>query len=312
MIIGFDIGGTNVRGVAMRPGSAEIECIRRAKTNPGGEAIVDTITEIAGQLAADVGEPIAAVGIGIAALIDADGTLRYAPNIARVVDYPLVPRVQAKLAVPVVADNDATTATWAEARFGAGRGCDDMAFVALGTGIGTGFVLGGRLHRGAHGYAGESGHITMQKDGPAHITGAAGPWEYFASGTALGRVARTWAGEGRLDALVHRAGSVDGVKGEHIHELLLEGDPGVGELVERFAQDVAMGLADLVYILDPALIVIGGGLVELGEPLRHAVESALAARILGAPHRPQVPVRLAELGTLAGAIGAGALAAEAS
>ena len=100
------------------------------------------------------------------------------------------------------------------------------------------------------------------------------------------------------------------MQGDHIHELLTAGDLGAKALIERFAEDVAVGLADLVYILDPALIVLGGGLVDLGEPLRLAVESQLESRILGAAHRPRVPVRLAELGTLAGAIGAGALAAE--
>ena len=310
LTIGFDVGGTNVRGVVLRPGSTEPLAVRRSRTRPDGDVLVDTITEVTNLLIDDIGEPVDAVGLGMAALMDADGTFRYAPNIPGVVNYPLVPRVIERLGVPVIAENDATAATWAEAKFGAGVGYDHMAFVALGTGIGTGFVLDGKLHRGAHGYAGESGHITVQRDGPQHITGANGPWEYYASGNGLGILARRWAAEGRVDALVDRAGSVADIRGEHVNELLNEGEPGIEALIARFADDVAVGMADLVYILDPEIIVLGGGLVDLGEVLRKNIESSLAKRILGADYRPQVPVVTAKLGSYAGAIGAAALAAD--
>ena len=310
LIIGFDVGGTNVRGVALRPGNAKPLAVHRARTRPDGDVLVDTIVEVTEALADDIGEPVDAVGLGMAALMDSGGIFRYAPNIPGVVNYPLVERVVDRLGVPVIAENDATAATWAEFELGAGRGYRDMAFVALGTGIGTGFVLDGKLHRGAHGYAGEAGHMTVQRDGPEHITGAHGPWEYFASGNGLGLLARRWAAEGRVDALVERAGSVAVVRGEHVQELLDEGEPGIGALIRRYSHDVAVGLADLVYVLDPEVFVLGGGLVDLGEPLRAHVEKSLAERILGAPYRPAVPVILAELGSHAGAIGSAALAAE--
>ena len=310
LLIGFDIGGTNVRGVALRPGETEPLAIRKAKTRADGDTLVDTIVEITTALSNDIGEPVAAVGIGIAALVDSHGVLRYAPNIAGVVDYPLVERVIERLGVKVIAENDATAATWAEWRYGAGANYQHMAFVALGTGIGTGFVMDGKLLRGANGYAGEAGHITIQRDGPKHITGADGPWEYFASGNGLGILARRWAGEGRLDALLERAGSVADIRGEHVNELLNAGAPGMEALIKRFSQDVAVGLADLVYILDPEVVVLGGGLVDLGEVLRLNVEESLADRLLGAVHRPSVPVINAQLGSHAGAIGAAALAAD--
>lgn len=310
LIVGFDVGGTNVRGVALRPGESEPLAIRRSRTRPDGAVLVGTIVEVTNQLVADVGEPVDAVGLGMAALMDSSGIFRYAPNIPGVVNYPLVDNVKAQLNVPVIAENDATTATWAEAQLGAGRGYDDMAFVALGTGIGTGFVLGGKLHRGAHGYAGEAGHMTIQRDGPEHITGAHGPWEYFASGNGLGILARRWAAEGRLDAAVELAGSVADVRGEHVQQLLDAGEPGIEALIRRFSHDVAVGMADLVYVLDPEVFVLGGGLVDLGEMLRANVEKSLAERILGAQYRPAVPVVLAELGSYAGAIGAALLAEE--
>jgi len=309
LVIGFDVGGTNVRGVALRPGETEPLAIRRSRTRPNGDVLVDTICEVTRLLEEDIGERVDAVGLGMAALMDSEGILRYAPNIPGVLDYPLVSRVKAELGVPVVAENDATAATWAEAQYGAGVGTKHMAFVALGTGIGTGFVIDGKLLHGANGYAGEAGHITVQSDGPLHLTGARGPWEYFASGNGLGRLARRWAAEGRADCLIQRAGSVDQIKGEHVNEALEAGEHEIDSLINRFAMDVSVGMADLVYVLDPELFVLGGGLVDLGEMLRAHIERHLAERILGADHRPKIPVKLAKLGPYAGAIGAADLAA---
>ncbi|NNC80848.1 MAG: ROK family protein [Acidimicrobiales bacterium] len=310
LVIGFDVGGTNVRGVALRPGETEPLAIRRSRTRPDGDVLVDTICEVTRLLSDDIGERVDAVGLGMAALMDSDGVLRYAPNIPGVLDYPLVANVSAELSVPVVAENDATAATWAESQYGAGVGAAHMAFVALGTGIGTGFVIDGKLLHGANGYAGEAGHITVQSDGPLHLTGARGPWEYFASGNGLGRLARRWAAEGRADCLIQLAGSVDQIKGEHVNEAQRAGEPEIDALLNRFAIDVSVGLADLVYVLDPEVFVLGGGLVDLGEMLRAHVERHLAERILGGNHRPKVPVKLAKLGPFAGAIGAADLAAE--
>ena len=311
--IGFDVGGTNVRGVALERGSATPLAALASKTKADGDALVETVVEVIDGLLAELAKTessvtLEAVGLGMAALMDSEGIFRYAPNIPGVYDYPLVARVQDRLNVPVLADNDATTATWAEAKFGAGIGHDHMAYVALGTGIGTGFVLGGKLYRGAHGYAGESGHMTIERDGPTHVTGAQGPWEYYASGNGLGAMAREWAAGVNLDSAVELAGSIDGIRGEHVKELVDSGEPGVEGLLCEFAKGVAVGMADLVYALDPELIVLGGGLVTLGEMLRSNVEAELADRILGKDHRPRVPVALAKLGPQAGAIGAGALA----
>ena len=234
--IGFDVGGTNVRGVALERGSAVPLATLRSKTRADGDVLVDTIVEVTEGLIAELAKDdpnvmLEAVGLGMAALMDSSGVFRYAPNIPGVFNYPLVEHVIERLGVPVMADNDATTATWAEAKFGAGVGYDHMAYVALGTGIGTGFVLDGKLYRGANGYAGESGHITIERGGPVHITGVRGPWEYFASGNGLGALARTFAGDGRLDSAIELAGSAGAIKGEHINELVNREDPEVTELI---------------------------------------------------------------------------------
>ncbi len=206
--------------------------------------------------------------------------------------------------------NDATAGTWAEAKFGAGRGASDFAFVALGTGIGTGFVIDGRPVMGSNGFAGESGHMVVDVNGPTHRTGQRGPWEYFASGSALGRMGREAAESGRFDVGIDLAGSIDLITGYHVADALLRGDDDATTIFDEFCRQVAIGAANLVVILDPQRIVIGGGLTNIGEPLRGGIDRWLSEVLLGADHRPPVEVVLAELGSDASALGAGLLAAE--
>ncbi len=312
MLVGFDVGGTKALGVAVHAGSTTPLVSHRQPTPASGDELVETVVSMVASISSEVDEPIKAVGLGVAGLIDREGWVRYSPNIAGVVDYPLRDRLAERLEMPVHVDNDANTATWAEARLGAGVGCSDIAFVALGTGIGTAFVLNGELYRGAHGFAGESGHIVVDRHGPKHLTGVQGPWEMFASGTGLGVLGRQWALEGRIPAVVAEAGSVEKVRGEHVSDAIAAGDADALTLLGEFAEDVVIGLHSLIYILDPELIILGGGLVDIGEPLRERVQRNLDETLLGGDYRPSVPVRLARLGSQAGALGAALLAGEAT
>ena len=246
---------------------------------------------------------------GSRGLAHSSGVVRYSPNLPDLVEYPLGDELEIALGVPVVVGNDATGGTWAEACLGAGRGASDFVFVALGTGIGTGFVAGGKLVTGANGFAGESGHMIVDASGPAHRTGQRGPWEYFASGSALGRMAREAAASGHFDLGVRKAGSIDALTGHHIVVAL--GDPQADSIFDRFCREVARGVANLALIFDPQRVVIGGGLAEIGEPLRSGVEQWLRHSLLGAEHRPQIEVVIAELGSDASALGAGLFAADA-
>ena len=207
---------------------------------------------------------------------------------------PCAMRSSALPTLPVTTTNDAAAATVAETRFGAGRGCEDVALVTLGTGIGAGFVVDGRLLRGAHGFAGEPGHMVVDAHGPLHLTGHQGPWEALASGHALGRMGAE-AGIGQ---------------GPKVVAAMTIGDPTAIDVFDRWCREVARGLANLVVVLDTRRIVIGGGLVEVGEPLRSGVASWLERLTPGADARPTVEVVLAELGAEAGALGAGLLASD--
>jgi glucokinase len=303
----LDVGGTNARALAVDGRRV----LGRADASSAGDGptLVATLSGLIGDLRATHGEADA-VGLGIAGLITDDGTVRHSPNLPGLVEFAVGPALAAAVGVPVACGNDATTGAWAEARLGAGRGHDHFAFVALGTGIGAGLVVDGRLITGAHGFAGEAGHMVVNAHGPTHLTGQPGPWEYFASGNALGRMARQAAADGRFAASVAAAGSVEAVTGHHVTEALHDGDPDALAILDDFCREVARGVANLVELLDLSLVVLGGGLADIGEPLRAGTDRWLGRLLRAADHRPAVEIRLAELGPDAGALGAALLAAD--
>ena len=176
--------------------------------------------------------------------------------------------------------------------------------VGLGTGIGTKFMIDGALIRGAHGFAGEAGHMTVDRGAALHVTGLPGPWEMFGSGTALGVLARRMAHDGSAPSLVTLAGGADAVTGETVGDAVRAGDADGLAVLDAYAEQVAIGIANLVMVLDPQRVIVGGGVCQLGEPLRSRVEAATQRRVVGARFRPVVPVVLAELGERAGALGA--------
>jgi glucokinase len=153
--------------------------------------------------------------------------------------------------------------------------------------------------------------MTVDRDGPVHVTGAAGPWELFGSGNALGALAREAAAAGRFAAVLAAKGRVDAVEGEDVRAPLEAGDPEALAVLDSFAVQVAVGVANLVELLDPEAVVLAGGVSSLGEPLRAAVQTHMASRLMGKGHRPVPDVVLAQLGVRAGAIGAALLAADA-
>ena len=313
MYCGFDIGGTKVLGVAVHPDALTAPvAVRRDATTADGDVLIETITKMVAALEADCGAAFSAIGVGIAGLVDSAGVLKYSPNIDGVLDLDIRRRLRSDLRRPVVVENEATAAVWAESLHGAARGSRHVALVALGTGLGTGFVFDGRLYRGWNGFAGESGHMTIEMSGPEHVTGARGPWEYYASGTGLGRLARQAAARGYFDRAVGEAGSVGAVRGEHVHALVATGDPDALAVLDEFCYYTAVGVANLVHVLDPEVVVIAGGLIDIGEPLVRGIEAWTHRLVLGGEQRRRVQVVSAQLGSQAGAIGAALLASEAA
>ena len=312
--IGVDIGGTKVLGVVLDPGADAPTALAetRRPTPRGPAALVTTIVEVVDELrATPEGRDVGAVGIGLPGLVDHDGILRMGPNLPGVVDLDVRETVAAAVGRPVVVDNDANCAAWAEHRVGAARGHDHALLVTLGTGIGGGIVAGGRLLRGGHGMAGEPGHMVVDPRGPRCPCGQRGCWERYASGTGLGLLGREAALAGRADAVVARAGGdPEAVRGEHVTTAARAGDRGARSVVEEFAWWVALGLANLVAVLDPDVVVLGGGLAEEADLVLEPTRRAFEGLVLAAAHRPVVAVHAARSGERAGAVGAALLAAE--
>ena len=192
----------------------------------------------------------------------------------------------------VVVDNDAGVATLGEVTYGAAIGRRDVLLVTLGTGIGGGFLFDGRMYRGANNFGAEIGHFTVDPNGPLCACGERGHWESIASGSALGRMARELVAKGGGAALVAAAGGDPGaVTGTHVGTAAAQGDPDARGLLVQYAENVALGLAGLVNILDPECIVIAGGLVELGPLLFGPLREAFGRHVEGAGYRPAVDDR---------------------
>jgi glucokinase len=300
---GIDVGGTKCLGVVLSP-SGERIAEHRLPTPRGPEAIIDTLAELAGVLA-----PFDTIGVGVPGIITRDGTIKASPNLVDTDDFHVGPMLGARLGMKVEVDNDATCAAAAEWKVGAGIGADDFVMVTLGTGIGGGIVASGRLLRGVNGFAGEMGHMVVHPDGPSCPCGRRGCWERYASGSGLGRLAREAAVARQLTRVVEVAGGdPELVRGEHVQLAAREGDEQALDVIDTFGRWVALGLANLTNLLDPALFVLGGGLAASGDLYLGPI-TRWFGQLLYAPHlRPHPRVVFAELGEYAGAVGAALLA----
>jgi glucokinase len=234
----------------------------------------------------------------------------FAPNLAWR-DEPLRDHLEKRIGLPVIIENDANAAAWGEFTFGAGEDVEDSLLVTIGTGVGGGIVLNGELHRGAFGVAAEIGHMQVVPNGRICGCGNRGCWEQYASGSALVRDARDQAREGSLIArtLLDRAGGqVEGITGPLITEAAQEGDSFAREQLATLGRWIGEGIASLTAILDPAVVVIGGGVSEAGDLLLDPIRSHFRANLTGRNYRPQLEIRAAVLGNTAGMIGAADLA----
>ena len=299
---GIDVGGTKFLGVVVDE-HGEVVLERRRATPKGADQVIDALVDFAGELGA-----WDSLGIGVPGLVTRTGVLRAAPNLVSVAELAVGPRVAAELGRPVAIDNDATCAALAEWQYGAGRGVDDMVMVTLGTGIGGGIVAGGRLQRGANGFAGEIGHIVVDPDGPACPCGRKGCWERYASGTGLARLAREQVRGQRGARVVELAGGdPDQVRGEHVQAAAREGDADALAVIDDFGRWAAIGLVSLANVLDPAMFVLGGGLAASADVLLEPIGRWFRALLYAPDLRPHPALVFADLGERAGAVGAALL-----
>lgn len=303
------MGGTKIAGILMDPDGTIGARAEVATPAESTEGVIEATGGVADDLL-EAGSP-SAVGVGAAGMVEfAPGVMRSAPNIAWR-DVPLRDRLADRIGLPCVLDNDANAAAWGEYRFGAGRGRRDLLVVTVGTGIGGGIIIGGSLLRGAHGFAAEIGHIIVEPDGPVCGCGNRGCWEQVASGQALDRRAREAADLDAEGAIARAAGTARPA-GIHVAAAAAAGDEEATRILAEVGRRFGEGLAGLANVLDPEAIVVGGGVAEVGEAFLGPARERFRETIEAPDHRPPVEIVPAALGNDAGAIGAAAMALEAT
>lgn len=298
--LGLDLGGTNIKvAVLERSGidGAEPRLVSsgsvRTHAARGPDGVADALVA-AGRAAMAADGPFETVGVGVPGLFDRDaGTIRMFPNFPGPwVGYPLRDRLAAGLGQPVTFINDARAHTLAEARMGAGRGAPTIAMLTLGTGIGGGLIIDGKLHLGATGTAGEIGHQTVKEDGPVCGCGNRGCAEAFAQAGAMTRAAGV--------ATV-----------EEVFAGAAQGNARCQAAIDQAIKYLGIAIANVVTVLVPDRVVIGGGIAEAGDVILLPLRKAVMARTPFVPGTGEgIDMVLAELGPIAGAIGAALAGAE--
>ncbi|MHB8780650.1 MAG: ROK family protein [Candidatus Geothermincolia bacterium] len=257
-VIGIDVGGTKTSGVLLSPDMKVLRRSRIETDSASAACVLGGIETLFAELAGTDISP-AALGVGFAGFVDfARGVISFAPNLG-IHDLFLRDELERRLALPVFVDNDANVAALAESRLGAGRGLNDMVQLTLGTGIGGGIIIDGRVYRGATGTAGEIGHMVLEARGALCGCGARGCFEALASGTAIERMARE-AIRARPDSLLARMAAEAGeLEGEIVDSAARQGDPDALDIYETVGFYMGLGIGNLVNLLNPERIVLSGG-----------------------------------------------------
>ncbi|MEY9843549.1 ROK family glucokinase [Streptacidiphilus sp. MAP5-3] len=308
LTIGVDVGGTKIAaGVVDENGT--ILARTRVPTPADPQWAVGAIADAVKELRHE--HDVTAVGVGAPGYIDRNrSTVLMAPNIAWE-NEPLKARIEDLVHLPTVIENDANAAAWGEFRFGAAASHPDMVMVTVGTGIGGGIVIDGRMHRGSFGVAGEIGHLNMVPDGLPCGCGSKGCWEQYGSGRALRRYGREAAAADPVRGkrlLELNEGVAETITGSQITQAAHEGDPLALDVYDELADWLGRGLSDLASLFDPAVFVLGGGVSDSGRLLLDPVAKAFEKYLIGGVHRPRAEVVLATIGSAAGIIGAADLA----
>ncbi|HKS49120.1 MAG TPA: ROK family glucokinase [Amycolatopsis sp.] len=305
LAVGVDIGGTKIAAGVVDPGGRIVTRTRRPTPADDPARTQDSIADAVRELISAY--PVAGVGLGAAGFVDENrSTVLFAPNLAWR-DEHLGESLRDRLGLPVVVENDANAAAWAEVRFGAARGETHVVILTIGTGIGGGIVLDGKLLRGRHGLAAEVGHLNIVPDGRRCGCGLHGCWEQYGSGRALVQEAQEQAMVSPLlarEMLRLAGGRAEAITGQMVTAAAIAGDVAALHCFDELSKWLGRGMAELAAVLDPGMFVIAGGVSDAGELLRARVEAVFRRNLIGRGQRPVATVRIAELGNEAGIVGA--------
>ncbi len=304
-VVGVDLGGTNIKaGLVNESGQVLYRHTAPTCAEEGPQAVAGRICEAVRQCIAAAGlspDGVGGLGVGSPGPIDLEGAVViFSPNLPGWHDIPLRDMLEEGTGLPCVLDNDANVAALAEQWVGAGRGAASLVLLTLGTGIGAGIVLDGRIWHGAGGAAGEIGHMCIDPEGPLCGCGSRGCFEAHASATAMVRRMREAIRAGAETSL---AGRADELTAELIHRAAVEGDEEARRNVEQTGRYLGVGVSNIMHLLNPAVIAFSGGMTAAGAMLMDPLTAEVEQRTLEASRRG-VRVCFAELPGEAGIIGA--------
>jgi glucokinase len=306
LTIGIDIGGTKVLGGVVDSAGKVIDSARRVTPIAGGLELIKTVIDLIKEFQHK--HDVAGVGISVAALISSDqGTIVGAPNIANLSELNFVNEIKREINLPVIAETDANAAMWAEYKFGNAKDLNPVMFFIIGTGMGGGLVIDGKLFRGAHGIGAEFGHMIVQPQGLRCGCGTQGCIEQYASGTALMRYAKEAI---ELDPqkgkklLELAGGNLNELTGVILTSAAKNGNEIAIAAFNKQADWLGAACASYALLLDPQAIVVGGGVVDAGELFLEPVRKAMFSYMPFGQSHPLPKIIAAKFGNDAGLIGA--------
>lgn len=307
--LGIDLGGTKIgTGLVSRAGDVQAEDYRSTDILQGQDAVIRRMIDAGREVIERSGVPreqIAAVGIGAPGPMNIpEGVLIEPPNLLGWHNVPIRQIIQDALGIPAHLENDANAAGIGEYLYGAGRGTRHMIYVTVSTGIGGGLILDGKIYQGTIGGAGEIGHTTVLPQGPRCGCGNLGCLEALASGTAIAREGQNLVNRGvpTLLAEIVRDRSYS-VTAKDVVDAMNQGDGYARDIIDQAMYYLGVGMANLVNLFNPQMIVIGGGLTHIGDWLLEPVKRGIELRAFPSA-KQYVQVRLAELGDQVGIVGA--------
>jgi glucokinase len=310
--VGIDVGGTKIAGALVSETGSILKTLKVPTPADNTDDLITAVVEMVQELSS--GEEVTAVGVAIAGFIDADQSeVIYSPNLS-LRNEPLKAKLEARLGIDVFVENDANAAGWAEYRFGAGRDSDHMMMITIGTGVGGAIVAKGELFRGGFGIGAELGHTNFIQKGRPCGCGQNGCLEQYASGSALLDSAKELASSGTQEGarLAELQSEVGELTGNEVYKAITESDPGALRLLNELGTHIGKAVASFAAILDPKILVVGGGLSVAGELLLAPIREAYLNHLPARGYRPEMTVVAASLINDAGVVGAADLARRAS
>lgn len=302
--VGIDIGGTKIAGALVDIDGNIVAESKVPTPAQDPDALVDAVVALVTELS--LGKEVLGVGVAAAGFIDADqANIIYAPNLSWR-NEPFKAKLQAQLPLPVIIENDANAAAWAEFRYGAGKGYQHMVMLTIGTGVGGAVIVNGQMLRGGFGIAGELGHLRVVPNGKLCGCGQHGCLESYGSGTALLKAAKELASSdleigARLRELEAQAGELTGAQ---VYTAILEKDPGALQILTELGTWLGEAIGSLTAVLDPQVVVIGGGVSAAGDLLLNPIREAYLAHLPARGFRPELEIKGAEFVNDAGVVGA--------